>query len=49
MTPAAPNEIVRRYPRNLPKERALPYHHAVRFGSVCSGIEAATVAWEPLG
>jgi len=37
------------YPRNLPKERARPYHHAVRFGSVCSGIEAATVAWGPLG
>ena len=21
----------------------------MRYGSVCSGIEAATVAWEPLG
>ena len=23
--------------------------YPVRFGSVCSGIEAASVAWEPLG
>ena len=22
---------------------------AIRFGSVCSGIEAASVAWNPLG
>jgi DNA (cytosine-5)-methyltransferase 1 len=25
------------------------YDYAMRFGSVCSGIEAASVAWEPLG
>lgn len=25
------------------------YYSAVRFGSVCSGIEAASAAWQPLG
>ena len=26
-----------------------PQPAALRFGSVCSGIEAASLAWEPLG
>jgi DNA (cytosine-5)-methyltransferase 1 len=27
----------------------MPHAHGLVYGSVCSGIEAATVAWEPLG
>lgn len=26
-----------------------PLPHALQFGSVCSGIEAVSLAWEPLG
>ena len=29
--------------------RRLPVGDAITFGSVCSGIEAASVAWQPLG
>ena len=33
----------------LPAQIMAHKRHAMRFGSVCSGIEAASVAWHPLG
>src|SRR3546814_15161187 len=39
--------MIRRPPRSTRTDTLFPY--TTIFGSVCSGIEAASVAWEPLG
>lgn len=43
---------LRHYHKQHPGRRARPFSHrgnSMIYGSVCSGIEAASVAWEPLG
>ena len=33
----------------MPKKRTIPTPAPLRYGSVCSGIEAVSLAWQPLG